>query len=77
MENKEEIEIPQKPIKPDLKPMGERTLFLPVGSIRAIVMLTMLLSSIVFIQHGVIVPEWFNNLTIAAFAYYFGSKNGK
>ena len=71
MEKTKQIENPEETAR-----YTDRTLFLPVGSIRALVMLTLLASSIIFIHNNVVTPEWFNSLTIAAFAYYFGSKNG-
>jgi hypothetical protein len=69
MEEEEQEKQKQRIISPD------QTLYLPVGSIRAIVMLLLLVSCIALVFYEKKVPEWMYTMTIAAFSFYFGSKN--
>jgi hypothetical protein len=69
MEEETKPNPPKRIISPD------HTLYLPVGSIRAIVMLVLLFSSIGMVFYSKTVPEWLFSMTIAAFSFYFGSKN--
>jgi len=53
----------------------ENTLYLPEGSVRAILALTLTGLCGVLLVRGILVPEWFIALTAGVFGYYFGGKN--
>lgn len=50
-------------------------LWLPKGSIRAILVLVALFSSLALLVKGYIVPEWFISLVIMSFGFYFGTRS--
>ena len=49
-------------------------LFLPEGSVRAILTFCLLFCGILLTQ-GIIVPEWLSTITVGCFAFYFGTRN--
>ena len=50
-------------------------LWLPPGSVRAIITLTLLGSAIYFIVAGFAVPEWLQALVTAAIGFYVGTRS--
>lgn len=52
-------------------------LFLPVGSVRAILALGLIGISGLLMTQGVEVPEWLYSSVVMILGFYFGARNGK
>lgn len=50
-------------------------LFLPEGSVRAILSLVMLIGCALLLYKGILVPEWYSTSLLMILGFYFGSKS--
>jgi hypothetical protein len=82
-ENKEPT--PEVPVKEDrleeflkwrtLNP--DQPLFLPAGSVRAVIAVGLLIFCGVLVTQGIAIPEWFSSITSMSVAFYFGGRATK
>jgi hypothetical protein len=55
----------------------DQPLFLPPGSVRAIIAVGLLIFCGVLVAQGIAVPEWFSSITSMSVAFYFGGRATK
>jgi hypothetical protein len=55
----------------------EQPLFLPAGSVRAIIAVGLLVFCGVLVTQGIVIPEWFSSITSMSVAFYFGGRATK
>ena len=61
----------EEPDKPLLK---KNPLFLPQGSVRAIITLSMLLITTGLFMYKMEIPEWFSTLVVSGVSFYYGTR---
>lgn len=52
-------------------------LWMPEGSVRAVIVLGVLGAGIAFVAAGLAVPEWMSSVIGLAVGYYFGARGGR
>jgi hypothetical protein len=55
----------------------ENPLFLPEGSVRAIIIIYLLTMLFYFISHNLLIQDWIKDLTIMSVGFYFGGRTKK
>ena len=86
MENKPEDPKPEEPKeekKDDFEEFldwrfrnPDQPLFLPTGSVRAIITIAIVIFCCILIHEGKVVPEWFSSVVAMSIAYYYGGRSG-
>lgn len=54
--------------------MRKNPLFLPSGSVRALITLILLLATIAMFNVEKEIPEWFSMLVVSSVSFYFGTR---
>lgn len=58
----------------DVSPQEPNPLWMPQGSVRAIITLSLLVMSGVMLTMGTDIPEWLSILVVSCVSFYFGTR---
>ena len=56
------------------KPKETNPLWMPQGSVRALITFFLLLVTMYMLTMGIIIPEWFSILVVSSVSFYYGTR---